>query len=53
MADIKFKIYDKNRKRLVSGTGYRITGDGELETFNSKGVQEGTVDNRNIKAVLY
>ena len=37
MADIKFKIYDKNRKRLLSGTGYSITGDGELQTFNSKG----------------
>lgn len=53
MADIKFKIYDKNRKRLLSGTGYSITGDGELQTFNSKGVPEGTVNNRHLKAVLY
>ena len=53
MADIKFKIYDKNRKRLLSGTGYSITGDGELQTFNSKGVPEGTVNNRHLKPVLY
>ena len=30
MAEIKFKIYDKNRKRLISGTGYSITGDEEI-----------------------
>lgn len=53
MADIKFKIYDKNRKRLLSGTGYSITGDGELQTFNSKGVPEGTVNNGHLKPVLY
>ena len=53
MADIKFKIYDKNRKKLLSGTGYSITGDGELQTFNSKGVPEGTVNNRHLKPVLY
>lgn len=53
MAKIKFKIYDKNRKRLLSGTGYSITGDGELQTFNSKGVPEGTVNNRHLKPVLY
>ena len=34
MAKIKFKIYDKNRKRLLSGTGYSITGDVEVQTFN-------------------
>ena len=26
MAKIKFKIYDKNKKRLISGTGYSVTG---------------------------
>lgn len=53
MAKIKFKIYDKNRKRLLSGTGYSITGDGEVQTFNSHGVAEGTVNNRHLKPVLY
>ena len=53
MAEIKFKIYDKNRKRLISGTGYSITGDGEVQTFNSHGVAEGTVNNRHLKPVLY
>ena len=53
MAEIKFKIYDKNRKRLVSGTGYSITGDGEVQTFNRYGVPEGTVNNRHLKPVLY
>ncbi|SCJ90710.1 YopX family protein [uncultured Clostridium sp.] len=53
MAEIKFKIYDKNRKRLISGTGYSITGDGEVQTFNSHGVPEGTVNNRHLKPVLY
>ena len=53
MAEIKFKIYDKNRKRLLSGTGYSITGDGEVQTFNSHGVPEGTVNNRHLKPVLY
>lgn len=53
MAEIKFKIYDKNRKRLLSGTGYSITGDGEVQTFNSHGVAEGTVNNRHLKPVLY
>ena len=52
MAEIKFKIYDKNRKRLISGTGYSITGDGEVQTFNSHGVPEGTVNNRHLKPVL-
>lgn len=53
MAKIKFKIYDKNRKRLLSGTGYSITGDGEVQTFNSHGIAEGTVNNRHLKPVLY
>ena len=53
MAEIKFKIYDKNRKWLISGTGYSITGDGEVQTFNSHGVPEGTVNNRHLKPVLY
>ncbi|MDU2491672.1 MAG: YopX family protein [Clostridium celatum] len=53
MAEIKFKIYDKNRKRLLRGTGYSITGDGEVQTFNSHGVAEGTVNNRHLKPVLY
>ncbi|WP_133016985.1 YopX family protein [Clostridium cuniculi] len=53
MAEIKFKIYDKNRKGLISGTGYSITGDGEVQTFNSHGVAEGTVNNRHLKPVLY
>ena len=53
MAEIKFKIYDKNRKRLINGTGYSITGDGEVQTFNSHGVAEGTVNNRHLKAILY
>lgn len=53
MADIKFKVYDKNRKRLLSGTGYSITGDGEVQTFNSRGLPEGTVNNRHLKPVLY
>lgn len=53
MSKIKFKIYDKNRKRLISGTGYSITGDGEVQTFNSHGVAEGTVNNRHLKPILY
>ena len=53
MAEIKFKIYDKNRKRLISGTGYSITGDGEVQTFNSHGLPEGTVNNRHLKPILY
>ena len=53
MAKIKFKIYDKNRKRLLSGTGYSITGDGEVQTFNSHGLPEGTVNNRHLKPILY
>lgn len=53
MTKIKFKIYDKNRKRLLRGTGYSITGDGEVQTFNSHGVAEGTVNNRHLKPVLY
>lgn len=53
MAEIKFKIYDKNKKRLLRGTGYSITGDGEVQTFNSHGVAEGTVNNRHLKPVLY
>lgn len=53
MSKIKFKIYDKNRKRLISGTSYSITGDGEVQTFNSHGVAEGTVNNRHLKPVLY
>lgn len=52
-AKIKFKIYDKNRKRLLSGTGYSITGDGEVQTFNSRGLPEGTVNNRHLKPILY
>lgn len=52
MAKIKFKIYDKNRKRLLSGTGYSITSDGEVQTFNSHGIAEGTVNNRHLKPVL-
>lgn len=53
MSKIKFKIYDKNRKRLISGTGYSITGDGEVQTFNSHGLPEGTVNNRHLKPILY
>lgn len=53
MAKIKFKVYDKNRKRLLRGTGYSITGDGEVQTFNSHGIAEGTVNNRHLKPVLY
>lgn len=53
MTKIKFKIYDKNRKRLLRGTGYSITGDGEVQTFNSHGVAEGTVNNIHLKLVLY
>ena len=53
MTEIKFKIYDKNRKRLISGTGYSITGDGEVQTFNKYGVPEGTVNNRHLKPVIY
>lgn len=53
MSNIKFKIYDKNRKRLLNGTGYSITGDGEVQTFNSSGLPEGTVNNRHLKPVLY
>ena len=53
MAKIKFKIYDKNRKRLLSGTGYSITGDGEVQTFNSRELPEGTVNNRHLKPILY
>lgn len=53
MTKIKFKIYDKNRKRLISGTAYSITGDGEVQTFNRHGVPEGTVNNRHLKSVLY
>ena len=53
MAKIKFKIYDKNKKRLISGTGYSVTGDGEVQSFNSHGVAEGTVNNRHLKPILY
>ncbi|MCI9110290.1 YopX family protein [uncultured Clostridium sp.] len=53
MWKIKFKIYDKNRKRLLNGTGYSITGDGEVQTFNSRGLPEGTINNRHLKPVLY
>lgn len=53
MTKIKFKVYDKNRKRLLRGTGYSITGDGEVQTFNSHGIAEGTVNNRHLKPVLY
>ena len=38
----KFKIYDEKQKKLLSGTGYSITGDGEVQTFNRDGVAEGT-----------
>lgn len=53
MSNIKFKIYDKNRKKLLNGTCYSITGDGEVQTFNSNGLPEGTVNNGHLKPVLY
>ena len=53
MTKIKFKVYDKNRKRLLRGTGYSITGDGEVQTFYSHGIAEGIVNNRHLKPVLY
>ncbi len=53
MVKIKFKIYDSDKKVLLNGTGYSITGDGEVQTFNSNGVAEGTVKNRHLKPILY
>lgn len=53
MSKIKFKIWDKNKKRLLNGTGYSITGDGEVQTFNSRGLPEGTVNNRHLEPVRF
>lgn len=53
MEEVKFKIYDKNKKKLLNGTGYSITGDGEVQTFNNHGLPEGTIKNRHLKPVLY
>ena len=49
----KFKIYDEKQKKLLSGTGYSITGDGEVQTFNNNGVPEGTINNRHLRPVFY
>ncbi len=48
----KFKIYDEKQKKLLSGTGYSITGDGEVQTFNNNGVPEGTINNRHLRPVF-
>ena len=48
----KFKIYDEKKKKLLSGTGYSITGDGEVQTFNKNGVPEGTLKNRHLRPVF-
>lgn len=48
----KFKIYDEKQRKLLSGTGYSITGDGEVQTFNNKGVPEGTINNRHLRPVF-
>ena len=53
MSKMKFKIWDKNKKRLLNGTGYSITGDGEVQTFNSRGLPEGTVNNRHLEPVRF
>ncbi|WP_195987590.1 YopX family protein [Clostridium sp. D53t1_180928_C8] len=53
MTEIKFKIYDKNKKRLISGTRYSITGDGEIQSFNRYEITEGTINNRHLKPILY
>ena len=52
MFNMKFKIYDEKQKKLLSGTGYSITGDGEVQTFNRDGIPEGTVNNRHLKPVF-
>ena len=52
MFNAKFKIYDERQKKLLNGTGYSITGDGEVQTFNRDGVPEGTVNNRHLKPVF-
>lgn len=48
----KFKIYDEKQKKLLSGTVYSITGDGEVQTFNNNGVPEGTINNRHLRPVF-
>lgn len=48
----KFKIYDEKEKKLLSGTGYSITGDGEVQTFNRDGMSEGTLKNRHLRPVF-
>lgn len=48
----KFKIYDEKEKKLLSGTGYSITGDGEVQTFNRDGMPEGTLKNRHLRPVF-
>ena len=52
MFGVKFKIYDEKKKKLLSGTGYSITGDGEVQTFNKNGVPEGTLKNRHLRQVF-
>lgn len=52
MFGVKFKIYDEKKKKLLSGTGYSITGDGEVQTFNKNGVPEGTLKNRHLRPVF-
>lgn len=53
MFNMKFKIYDEKQKKLLSGTGYSITGDGEVQTFNRDGIPEGTVRNRHLRPVFF
>ncbi len=48
----KFKIYDEKAKKLLSGTGYSVTGDGEVQTFNKNGVAEGTLNNRHLRPIF-
>ena len=48
----KFKIYDEKEKKLLNGTGYSLTGDGEVQTFNKNGVPEGTLKNRHLRPVF-
>ena len=48
----KFKIYDEKEKKLLNGTGYSITGDGEVQTFNKDGIPEGTINNRHLRPIF-
>lgn len=48
----KFKIYDEKEKKLLNGTGYSITGDGEVQTFNRDGIPEGTINNRHLRPIF-